>query len=153
MRVKMTMTSSKPYLLRAMYEWLADNSLTPYIMVDATLPNVTVPRKFVEDGKIILNIAMRAVRHLELKNEAIICQASFSGAIEEIYVPINAITAIYAYENGRGMAFGEEDQGGDEGAGDQGNKNGDNDNDQPPSPNSPVSSGAASKKPSLKIIK
>lgn len=106
------MTSSKPYLLRAIYEWLADNDLTPYIMVDATQPKVAVPQRFVEDGKIILNVAMQAVRHLELKNEAVLFQASFSGVIEEIYIPIEAITAIYAYENGRGMVFGDEDEGG-----------------------------------------
>ncbi|OGT54562.1 MAG: ClpXP protease specificity-enhancing factor [Gammaproteobacteria bacterium RIFCSPHIGHO2_12_FULL_41_15] len=145
------MTSSKPYLLRAIYEWLADNNLTPYVMVDATIPKVAVPRKFVEDGKIILNIAMQAVRHLELKNEAIIFQASFSGIIEEIYIPIEAVSAIYAYENGRGMVFGDEDEGGvaseefldaaDDAEG--------------PDGKGPDSKGSdsKSKKPSLKIIK
>lgn len=109
------MTSSKPYLIRAIYEWLVDNRMTPYVMVDAMQPNVSVPERFVQDGKIILNIAPEAVNRLELKNDAITFEARFSGIIQVIYVPVKAVKAIYAYENGRGMVF-EEDDDGDDGA-------------------------------------
>ncbi len=138
------MTSSKPYLLRAIYEWLADNSLTPYVMVDATVPKVAVPKQYIEDGKIILNIAMQAVRHLELTNEAVIFQASFSGVVEEIYVPIAAITAIYAYENGRGMVFGDDED-------DDGSIGGDNS--EPKDPRDPPPDKPGGGKSGLRVVK
>ncbi len=107
------MTSSRPYLLRAIYEWLIDNQLTPYIMVDAMMLGVEVPERFVEDGKIILNVEAQAVAHLRLGNDAIEFDARFSGISHHVFVPIRAVKAIYAYENGRGMVFGDEE--GDDG--------------------------------------
>lgn len=107
------MTSSRPYLLRAIYEWLVDNHLTPYVMVDALQPYVSVPEKFVEDGKIVLNISPNAVARLSMSNEELEFDASFAGVPQHIYVPILAVKAIYAFENGRGMVFSDEDDGDD----------------------------------------
>ena len=103
------MTSSRPYLIRAIYDWLLDNNLTPYVMVDAMMPDVLVPQEFVKDGKIILNIAPSAVGSLSLGNHVVEFKARFSGIPHEIYVPIMAVQAIYSYENGRGMVFNEDD--------------------------------------------
>jgi stringent starvation protein B len=103
------MNSSRPYLLRAIYEWLVDNTLTPYIMVDAMIPHVEVPERFVEDGKIVLNIEPQAVGNLRLGNDAVEFDARFSGIGHHIFIPIQAIKAVYAFENGRGMVFSEED--------------------------------------------
>lgn len=105
------MTSSRPYLLRAIYDWILDNHLTPYLMVDATLPNVAVPERFVEDGEIVLNIAPQAVGGLSLGNEAVEFDARFSGVAQHVYVPVQAVKAIYSVENGRGMVFSEDDDG------------------------------------------
>lgn len=111
------MFSSRPYLIRALYEWLADNSLTPYIAVDATLSDVMVPEQHVRDGQIVLNIAMSAVRELELSNEAITFSARFGGVPQQVYIPVAAVLAIYAMENGQGMAFGHEPELSEEEAG------------------------------------
>ncbi|WP_028302223.1 ClpXP protease specificity-enhancing factor [Oceanospirillum beijerinckii] len=102
------MSSSRPYLIRALYEWLADNDLTPHIAVDATIEEVMVPTQHVHDGQIVLNIAMSAVRELDISNEAITFSARFGGVPQHVYVPIMAVMAIYARENAQGMAFGQE---------------------------------------------
>lgn len=99
------MTPRRPYLLRAFYDWLVDNDLTPHLVVDATLPGVQVPMEFVSDGQIVLNIAPRAVGNLELGNEAISFSARFSGRPHTVIVPIYAALAIYARENGAGTMF------------------------------------------------
>lgn len=104
------MTSSKPYLLRAVYEWLVDNRLTPYVMVNAMFDGVNVPDDYIEDGKIVLNVAPQAVAGLLLNNDAVEFDARFSGISNHIYIPINAIEAIYAFENGRGMVFNDDDE-------------------------------------------
>ena len=133
------MTSSRPYLIRALYDWLLDNGLTPYIMVDANYPEVSVPQEFVNDGKIILNIAPSAIAALAMGNQVVEFKARFSGISHHIIVPVMAISAIYSYENGRGMVFNEED--GDSDGGDDGS---------PPASN-PASS--KSKVPHLRVIK
>ena len=97
------MSSNRPYLLRALYEWINDNNLTPYILADATYPGVLVPKSSIKDGKVVLNIAMRAVASLELGNDAISFSARFSGASQSLYIPVQAIIAIYAQETGQGM--------------------------------------------------
>ncbi len=101
----MRMTSSKPYFIRALYDWIVDNDCTPYIAVDATLPHVEVPTQFVNEGKIILNILPSAVHQLVLDDEWITFSARFSGVSEKIFIPIGAVIAIYAQENGQGMGF------------------------------------------------
>ncbi|MGF1685847.1 ClpXP protease specificity-enhancing factor [Photobacterium japonica] len=99
------MTPRRPYLLRAFYDWLVDNDLTPHLVVDATLPGVRVPMEFVSDGQIVLNIAPRAVGNLELGDEAISFSARFSGRPHSVHVPMYAALAIYARENGAGTMF------------------------------------------------
>lgn len=98
-------TSNKPYLFRAIYEWLLDNNGTPYILVDASLPNVDVPLEHIQNGQIVLNASPGAIRDWLADNHAISFSARFSGKSRQIYVPMNAILAIYAQENGLGMAF------------------------------------------------
>ncbi len=97
-------TSTRPYLIRALYDWCADNGLTPYVavMVDDT---VQVPREYVKNGEIVLNISMDATSSLKLGNEFIEFKARFGGVARDIHVPVNRVLAIYARENGQGMAF------------------------------------------------
>lgn len=99
------MTPRRPYMLRAFYEWLVDNDLTPHLVVDAEMSGVRVPVEFVQDGQIILNIAPRAVGNLELGNEAVTFSARFSGRPHSVIVPLYAVQAIYARENGAGTMF------------------------------------------------
>jgi len=95
---------SKPYLIRALHEWCTDNGYTPYILVNAGA-DTRVPRAYVRDGQITLNISMLATQHLALDNEQITFAARFGGVTEHIYVPISAVRAIYARETGTGMGF------------------------------------------------
>lgn len=106
----MMMTSSRPYLLRAFYEWIVDNNATPYVVVNADYIGVEIPRDYIENGRIILNISPSAVRSLSLANDHVSFNARFSGVPFDIYLPIRSITAIYAKENGRGMVFKEEEE-------------------------------------------
>lgn len=99
------MTPNKPYLIRALNEWILDNDLTPHILVDAEKQGVHVPEKFVEGGKIVLNISPIAVKALEISNESITFSARFSGNSYNIFVPVNTVLAIYAKENKMGMIF------------------------------------------------
>lgn len=130
------MTSSRPYLLRAMYEWLLDNSQTPYLMVNAASSGVVVPEKFVENGKIVLNVETTAVGNFRMGNDAVEFDARFKGQPFHVYLPMPAVMAIYSFENGRGMVFNEDDQS------DDGSDGGDG-----PAP--PKKKG----RPSLKVIK
>ncbi len=95
----------KPYLIRAVYEWLADTGMTPYLLVDAQLPRVDVPWEFVKDGQIVLNVSGTAVQNLQMTNTAITFSARFAGISRNIYVPIRAVLALYARENNKGMFF------------------------------------------------
>src|SRR3990167_9575918 len=107
------MTSTKPYFIRALNEWIVDNLLTPHLMIDATKPGVSVPQQYVKDGKIVLNIMPMAIANLSITNEWVNFDARFSGVSHHIRVPVSAVTAIYAVENGRGMFFENEESGGD----------------------------------------
>jgi len=99
------MTSYRPYLMRALYEWIADNDMTPHILVDASVAGVRVPRHTIADGRVVLNIAERAVARLQMDNERISFSARFGGASHQVIVPIEAVLAIYARETGQGMAL------------------------------------------------
>ena len=103
------MTSNRPYLLRALYEWIADNGMTPHILVEAGAEGVDVPDQAVQKGKVILNIDNVAVRDLDLGNAWLTFKARFSGNEHNVSVPIEAVLAIYAKENGQGMMFAQED--------------------------------------------
>ena len=103
------MTSNQPYLLRAIHEWILDNNMTPHILVNAESPKVEVPLQSVQDGQIVLNIATHAISNFLMDNEAVSFSARFSGVVENIYIPVYAIKAIYASENGQGLVFPEND--------------------------------------------
>lgn len=98
----------RPYLFRAFYDWILDNELTPLIVVDATKPAVVVPLEYIQDGKIILNIAPHSVGQYAMDNEGIAFNARFNGALRQISVPMAAIEAIYARENSEGIGFAPE---------------------------------------------
>ncbi len=103
------MSPLKPYLIRSIYEWINDNQLTPHLLVNAEYPGVSLPTDFIEDGRIVLNIRPAAIQGLVLDNDEVEFNARFSGKPMRINVPIPAILAIYAKENGRGMVFDPED--------------------------------------------
>ena len=102
------MTSNRPYLLRAVHEWICDNGLTPHIVVDAARPGVQVPPQAVNDGRVVLNLAPRAVSRLEIGNDVITFMARFGGVSQAVSVPVAAVQAIYARENGQGMLMAED---------------------------------------------
>lgn len=126
------MTSLKPYLIRSVYEWIVDNGLTPYLLVNAVNNRGNLPEDYIEDGKIILNLRPQAVEALSLGNEAIEFNARFGGKPMLVAVSVNAVMAIYAKENGKGLVFDQEDSG-----------------EMEPSPEKSQPSG----KPSLRIVK
>lgn len=131
----MDLTPTKPYLIRAFHEWILDNDLTPHIMVDAEIEGVQVPVEFISDGQIVLNVSSSAVKSLELGNDWIFFNARFGGRPQDIYVPIVAVKAIYAQENGKGMVFADED------------------NIPPPSSPPPTDGPKPTKKPTLRVVK
>ncbi len=102
------MSSNRPYLIRALYDWILDNNMTPQLLVDATFEGIRVPERHVNDGKIVLNITPGAIRDLDIGNEWVLFSARFDGNAFAIQIPINAVAAIYARENGQGMIFPEE---------------------------------------------
>ena len=130
------MTPSRPYIMRALYEWIVDNSCTPYVLVDATLDNVLVPEQYVKDGQIVLNISPTAVMDLNMSNDAVAFNGRFGGVATDIYVPVNAVIGIYARENGQGMVFEPEEE-----------TDPTPPEDEPPEPTKPEG------RPSLKIVK
>ena len=97
--------SKRPYLIRAMHEWMVDNGHTPHIVIDASVDGVRVPREHVKDGKIILNICDTAAHNLKLTNNAASFRARFSGTPFDVWVPMRSVLGIYARETGRGMIF------------------------------------------------
>nr|WP_144401592.1 ClpXP protease specificity-enhancing factor [Isoalcanivorax pacificus] len=99
------MTPNRPYLIRAVYEWICDNGLTTHLLVDAEYPGVHVPREFINNGQIVLNVAPAAVQQFVAGNDLISFSARFSGRPMQIEIPVNAVLAVFARENGEGMAF------------------------------------------------
>ncbi|MBN7824076.1 ClpXP protease specificity-enhancing factor [Bowmanella dokdonensis] len=127
------MTSNKPYLLRAFYEWIVDNQLTPHLVVDATLEGTRVPQEHVKDGQIVLNISPSACGKLQMSNLDVTFDARFGGVARQLIVPMPAVLAIYARENGAGTIFTPEEEGPE---------------DLPPEPTPPKKG-----RPQLKVIK
>ncbi|MEX0383860.1 ClpXP protease specificity-enhancing factor [Spiribacter pallidus] len=107
------MTPSRPYLLRAINEWVVDNGMTPHLLVDAEHPDLDAPIEFAEEGRLVLNISASAVRGLDLGDHGVAFNARFAGQPRTVFVPMAAIMGIYARENGRGMLFTPEDGDGD----------------------------------------
>ena len=103
------MKSRRPYLLRAMHEWISDSNCTPHIVVDAGVTGVEVPRQFVQDGKIVLNVSWTATAQLQIGNDELSFNGRFGGASMAVRVPIGAVLAIYARETGQGMIFADDD--------------------------------------------
>ncbi|GIU42360.1 stringent starvation protein B [Shewanella sairae] len=99
------LTPNRPYLLRAYYDWLMDNQLTPHVVVDAYVPGTQVPQQYVKDGQIVLNITESAVGGLQITNEFIEFSARFGGVPQQVLLPMASIVAIYARENGAGTVF------------------------------------------------
>lgn len=140
----MQFSSNKPYLLRAIYEWILDNDATPHVVLFAENPQVLVPQQFVEQGKIVLNISPTAAQNLHIDNDGLSFSARFGGKPYNIYAPIGAVIALYASENGDGLSFEPEDF-----------------DDTPPDTDPPESGppsgdgnqGKGSQRPSLKVVK
>ncbi len=132
------MTPKRPYLLRAIHEWLVDNHLTPHLLVDAGRDGVQVPEAYVRDGQIVLNIAPGAVRDLELANDLVSFSARFGGVPMQVRVPPEAVLGIYARENGHGMMFLDEPEAETPPDGDD---------------SGPSGSSGGSRRPSLKVVK
>jgi stringent starvation protein B len=125
----MTMNSSRPYLVRALYEWIVDNNCTPYMLVDATSPGVEVPLQYVKNGQIVLNVSPTAVANLQIGNEAVRFRGRFGGVATDVAAPIGAVLGIYARENGQGMVF------------------------EPERPQPPAGDEPRAGKPSLRVVK
>lgn len=103
------MTSSRPYMVRALYEWILENDCTPYVLVNALADDVLVPTEYVKNGQIVLNVSPNAILDLQLSNESIAFNGRFGGVPTDIYAPMSAVMGIYARENGQGMIFEAED--------------------------------------------
>jgi stringent starvation protein B len=129
-----SMTSNKPYLIRAFYDWIVDNNLTPYILVDASYPGMQLPTEYVVQGRIVLNISPAATRGLVLENDRIVFTARFSGQTVQICISPRAVLEIYAKENGQGGAFPQEEA------------------PEPPPPGT-ATTDTVTKKPALKLVK
>ncbi len=97
--------SRRPYLLRAMHEWISDSGYTPHVIVDALRAGVEVPSAYIKDGKIVLNLSMTATQRLQLKNDGIEFDARFAGVAHHVRVPMAAVLGVYARETGEGMIF------------------------------------------------
>lgn len=138
----MSMSSSRPYMIRALYEWIVDNNCTPYVLVNALAETVAVPQEYVKDGQIVLNISPSAVMELLMNNDGLQFNGRFGGVPMDVYAPMSAIMGIYARENGQGMIFEGETP----------------DNDPPSPPSEPKISKETSKpkssdRPSLTVVK
>lgn len=99
------MSSNRPYLVRALYQWISDNGLTPHLLVDASVAGVQVPASAVQDGRVVLNVAARAVSQFDVADDAVRFLARFGGVSQSVQVPMPAVLAIYARENNQGMMF------------------------------------------------
>ena len=136
------MKPRRPYLLRALHEWITDSGETPHIVVDATAEGVTAPRQYVKDGKIVLNISYSATQVLKLGNDCVTFEARFGGVSFAVQVPVRAVLGIYARETGQGMIFPEGDADPDPGGG-------------PPAaaPSNGTSTPTPRKRPKLQVVK
>ena len=125
------MTSTRPYLIRAMYDWIVDNGMTPHLLVDTDDELIEVPMQYEQDGKIVLNVSPTATRDFLVDNDAVSFHARFDGKSTSVMIPMHCVLAIYTRENGQGMMFNENEE-------------------LDPSPDSPPQSP---KKPHLKVVK
>jgi stringent starvation protein B len=126
--------TKRPYLLRAMHEWMTDSGHTPHVIVDAERAGSEIPLAYVKDGKIVLNLSLTATQRLRLGNEDVEFDARFSGVVQHVRFPLNSVLGIYARETGEGMVFSEADLG-------------------PEPPNRPPPDEDRPKRPQLKVVK
>jgi stringent starvation protein B len=132
-----TLPPKRPYLLRAMHQWVIDCGHTPHVIVDAERPGVEVPRAYVKDGKIVLNLSASATQRLVIGNDAVDFEARFAGVVHRVHFPVSTVLGIYARETGEGMVFSEADLG-----------------PEPPTRPTPAEDGGTtSRRPQLKIVK
>lgn len=131
------MTPSRPYLLRALYDWMLDNKVVPYLMVNAEYPGVNVPKQYVQEGRIVLDISPSAVRNLEIQNEYVCFDARFNGIAMQVDVPMGGVLGIFVQGEGHGMVFTDDDL----------YRN------HPRDPNGPPSSPTGDGRPHLKVVK
>ncbi len=131
------MTPSKPYVIRAIYDWIVDNNCTPHVLIDAAADGVVVPDDYVTDGQIVLNISPAAVVSLQLGNDAVSFSGRFGGIPLDVLLPLDSVLGIYARENGQGMIFDDDEELGDP---------------TPPPEPDPIVPGSA-RRPSLKLVK
>lgn len=141
MTTEITPTPTRPYLLRAIYEWTNDNNLTPYLLVNAEEQGVIVPLQHVQDGQIVLNIAPHAVSQMLMDQDAVSFSARFGGVSQQLYVPMYAVMGLYARENGQGLFFDPEEYAGNKPEMPISQLDADNSDNQAPA-----------KKPSLRIL-
>ena len=137
------MVSSRPYLVRAVHDWIVDSGLTPHLLVDAAVEGVEVPDETLQDGKVVLNVSPQAVRDLIMDNELITFVARFGGVSRAISIPTVAVQAVYARENGRGMMFPEEEDLGHAEGRSSASEDGDSDSDDDSGP----------RRPNLRVVK
>ena len=137
------MVSSRPYLVRAVHDWIVDSGLTPHLLVDAEVEGVEVPDEAMQDGKVVLNVSPQAVRDLIMDNELITFVARFGGVSRAISIPTVAVQAVYARENGRGMMFPEEEDLGHAEGRSSASEDGDSDSDDDSGP----------RRPNLRVVK
>lgn len=138
-----SVNSQRPYLLRAIYDWIVDNDCTPYVVVDAAHAEVDVPSEHVKDGQIVLNLSPTAVEHLDLGNDRVECRCRFGGVARTVLFPVAAAVALYARENGRGIVFPEDADPPDDPGPD----------DPDPSPDGPGDDAPRRTGPALKLVK
>ncbi len=143
------MTSNRPYLIRAFYDWIVDNDCTPYLAVNAYFPGVEVPQNYVTDGQIVLNVAPRAIVGMEFGDELIRFNTRFGGVPTDISVPVASVLGIYARENGQGMVFEPENPPEPDPSGDKPGPS----VVKSPSDKKAKSEGKGGKKPSLRVVK
>ena len=138
-----TISPTRPYLVRAIYEWINDNAFTPYLLINAEEKGVFVPQQYIKDGQIVLNIAPHAVHQLLMDNTAIGFSARFGGVPQQVYVPMRAIMGLYARENGQGLFFD---------VNEYAQETDDDTNPSPETTSSPETETPPAKKPSLRIL-
>ena len=141
------MNSSRPYLIRALYEWIVENDCTPHLLVDADYPGTRVPPGYAKDGQVVLNVSPSAVRHLHMDNDAVSFEGRFGGVPQSLFIPAAAVLAVYARENGQGMVFDLEPSSVDDDA--DAAADASDDDQGPPTSEPPRPSG----RPSLKVVK
>ncbi len=136
------LTSKRPYLIRAMHEWMTDNNLTPYIVIDAAAEGVSIPEQYVTDGRVILNASYSATRNLTVDDDLMSFETRFEGRARHLDIPTAAILGIYAQESGQGMIFTEEELVPDS-----------DDSDGPGPGDDTPTDGGSSGRPNLKVVK